>query len=61
MVENVFVVGLDDHNAGILDRLPDVDLAVPADKLTRRPSPWLRGLTDLPVHFTPTPALGGQK
>jgi hypothetical protein len=23
MVENVFVVGLDDHNAGILDRLPD--------------------------------------
>ena len=23
MVENVFVVGLDDHNAGILHRLPD--------------------------------------
>jgi hypothetical protein len=23
VVENVFVVGLDDHNAGILDRLPD--------------------------------------
>lgn len=45
----------------LLDRLPDVDLAVPADQLTRRPSPWLRGLTDLPVQFTPTPALGGQK
>ncbi|MDQ0986146.1 cytochrome P450 [Streptomyces sp. V2I9] len=42
----------------LLDRLPDVDLAVPAEQLTRRPSPWLRGLTDLPVLFTPTPALG---
>lgn len=45
----------------LLDRLPDVDLAVPAEQLTRRPSPWLSGLTDLPVRFTPTPALGGQK
>lgn len=43
----------------LLDRLPDLDLAVPAEQLTRRPSPWLRGLTDLPVTFTPTPALGG--
>ncbi|GAX53456.1 cytochrome P450 [Streptomyces olivochromogenes] len=43
----------------VLDRLPDIDLAVPADALTRRPSPWLRGLTELPVRFTPTPALGG--
>ncbi|MEU5282656.1 cytochrome P450 [Streptomyces sp. NPDC020755] len=42
----------------LLDRLPDVDLAVPAEQLTRRPSPWLRGLTDLPVLFTPTPAVG---
>ena len=42
----------------LLDRLPDIDLAVPAEQLTRRPSPWLRGLTDLPVRFTPTPALG---
>ncbi|GHB73465.1 cytochrome P450 [Streptomyces viridiviolaceus] len=41
----------------ILDRLPDVDLAVPADSLTYRPSPWMRGLTALPVKFTPTPAL----
>ncbi|MGV9556745.1 cytochrome P450 [Streptomyces sp. NPDC003401] len=43
----------------VLDRLPDIDLAVPASSLTRRPSPWLRGLTELPVTFTPTPALGG--
>ncbi|QIY96660.1 cytochrome P450 [Streptomyces sp. S1D4-11] len=43
----------------VLDRLPDIDLTVPADTLTRRPSPWLRGLTELPVRFTPTPALGG--
>ncbi|MFI5807262.1 cytochrome P450 [Streptomyces sp. NPDC051561] len=43
----------------LLDRLPDIDLAVPAESLTRRPSPWLRGLTALPVTFTPTPALGG--
>lgn len=42
----------------LLDRLPDIDLAVPAESLTRRPSPWLRGLTELPVTFTPTPALG---
>ncbi|MFI2646015.1 cytochrome P450 [Streptomyces sp. NPDC018610] len=41
----------------VLDRLPDVDLAVPAESLTRRPSPWLRGLTGLPVRFTPVPAL----
>ncbi|MGW0536019.1 cytochrome P450 [Streptomyces sp. NPDC003032] len=39
----------------LLDRLPDLDLAVPAGDLTRRPSPWLRGLTDLPVSFAPTP------
>lgn len=43
----------------VLDRLPDIDLAVPAGRLTRRPSPWLRGLSELPVTFTPTPALGG--
>jgi cytochrome P450 len=45
----------------VLDRLPDIDLAVPADELERRPSPWLRGLTELPVRFTPTPALGGNR
>ncbi|MEU3858720.1 cytochrome P450 [Streptomyces sp. NPDC028722] len=41
----------------VLDRLPDIDLAVPAESLTRRPSPWLGGLTRLPVRFTPVPAL----
>ncbi|MER5467953.1 cytochrome P450 [Streptomyces sp. NPDC002685] len=41
----------------VLDRLPDIDLAVPAESLTRRPSPWLRGLTELPVRFTPVPVL----
>ncbi|MBQ0852264.1 cytochrome P450 [Streptomyces sp. NPDC057621] len=43
----------------VLDRLPDIDLAVPAESLKRRQSPWLRGLTALPVRFAPTPALGG--
>ncbi|KQX49810.1 MULTISPECIES: cytochrome P450 [unclassified Streptomyces] len=42
----------------LLDRLPDVDLAVTAGDLARRPSPWLRGLSALPVTYTPTPALG---
>ncbi|MBV1936764.1 cytochrome P450 [Streptomyces sp. BV286] len=42
----------------VLDRLPDVDLAVPAAALTRRPSPWLGGLTNLPVRFTPTAPRG---
>ncbi|MFD8814086.1 cytochrome P450, partial [Streptomyces sp. NPDC059627] len=41
----------------VLDRLPDIDLAVPAESLTRRPSPWLRGLSELPVRFTPVPTL----
>ncbi|MBL1084324.1 cytochrome P450 [Streptomyces actinomycinicus] len=40
----------------VLDRLPDIGLAVPAESLTHRPSPWLRGLTALPVRFTPLPA-----
>ncbi|GJF27820.1 cytochrome P450 [Kitasatospora sp. NE20-6] len=43
----------------VLDRLPDIDLDTPAETLSRRPSPWLRGLTELPVRFTPTPTLGG--
>ncbi|MDK1476522.1 cytochrome P450 [Streptomyces sp. 549] len=43
----------------LLDRLPDIDLTVAATELTRRPSPWLRGMSALPVHFTPTPASGG--
>lgn len=42
----------------LLDRLPDVDLAVPQDELAWRPSPFLRGLQALPVTFTPTSAVG---
>jgi cytochrome P450 len=37
----------------LLDRLPDVGLAVPADALAWRPSPLFRGLAALPVKFTP--------
>lgn len=36
----------------LLDRLPDVVLAVPADTLTWRPSPLFRGLAALPVKFS---------
>ncbi len=43
----------------LLDRLPDVDLSVSPRTLQRRPSPFLRGMTALPVRFTPTPAVGG--
>ncbi|WP_230423669.1 cytochrome P450 [Streptomyces radicis] len=42
----------------LLDRLPDTDLAIPAESLVRRPSPFLRGMTELPVHFSPTPTVG---
>ncbi|WP_286254060.1 cytochrome P450 [Streptomyces graminofaciens] len=42
----------------VLDRLPDIDLAVPAEQLRRRASPWLRGLVGLPVRFEPTAAVG---
>lgn len=37
----------------LLDRLPDVELAVAADTLQWRPSVWARGLFSLPVTFTP--------
>ncbi|MBL7500057.1 cytochrome P450 [Frankia sp. CNm7] len=37
----------------LLDRLPDLTLAVPADKLRWRESVWIRGLSELPVVFTP--------
>ncbi|MFJ4921020.1 cytochrome P450 [Streptomyces sp. NPDC088725] len=43
----------------LLDRLPDIDLAVSAEELVRRPSPWFCGLDRLPVRFTPTPVVGG--
>lgn len=37
----------------LLDRLPDIRLAVPASELSYRPTVWLRGLNTLPVRFTP--------
>ncbi|MCO6006835.1 cytochrome P450 [Actinoallomurus purpureus] len=42
----------------LLDRLPDVTLAVAADDLVWRPSVWMRGLIALPVRFTPAPVRG---
>ncbi|MCM2579923.1 cytochrome P450 [Streptomyces meridianus] len=38
----------------VLRLLPDIRLAVDADALTWRPSPWSRALTALPAVFTPT-------
>jgi cytochrome P450 len=37
----------------LLDRLPDVDLAVAPEALVWRPSVWMRGLFSLPVEFMP--------
>ena len=37
----------------LLERLPDLVLAVDPEELTWRPSIWMRGLTALPVEFTP--------
>ncbi|QFU89213.1 cytochrome P450 [Amycolatopsis sp. YIM 10] len=42
----------------LLDRLPDVSLAVPGDALVWHPSVWMRGLESLPVTFTPTYVAG---
>ncbi|MFD3677794.1 cytochrome P450 [Streptomyces sp. NPDC058613] len=36
----------------LLNRLPDVELAVPEDSLVWRPGPFNRGLATLPVRFT---------
>ncbi|WP_372446607.1 cytochrome P450 [Streptomyces spirodelae] len=43
----------------LLDRLPDLELAVAPRTLARRPSPFLRGMTVLPVRFATTPPYGG--
>ncbi|SDN53585.1 cytochrome P450 [Allokutzneria albata] len=42
----------------LLDRLPDLHLAVPEERLEWRPSPFFRSLTALPVKFTPVRAAG---
>lgn len=39
----------------LLDRLPDIELATSPDSLVRRPSPFLRGMTELPVRFSSAP------
>ncbi|MGW1005634.1 cytochrome P450 [Streptomyces sp. NPDC002520] len=40
----------------LLNQLPDVELAVPADSLIWRPGPFNRGLATLPARFTPAQA-----
>lgn len=42
----------------LLDRLPDVDLAIAPDALTRTPSPFFCGMLSLPVRFSPVRAVG---
>lgn len=42
----------------LLDRLPDLELAVPAQDLVRRPSAFLRGMNALPVRFAPVHTTG---
>ncbi|MFE5238954.1 MULTISPECIES: cytochrome P450 [unclassified Streptomyces] len=42
----------------LLDRLPDLELAVPAKDLVRRPSAFLRGMNALPVRFAPVQTTG---
>jgi cytochrome P450 len=41
----------------LLDRLPDVELAVPPEEVRWRPAAWVRGLYSLPVQFMPTERL----
>jgi cytochrome P450 len=40
----------------LLDRIPDVELAIPADLLRWKETSIMRGLESLPVTFTPTAA-----
>ncbi|WP_245550995.1 cytochrome P450 [Nocardia paucivorans] len=41
----------------LLDALPEIELAVPADQLAWRPGPWHRSLVALPVVFPKSPPL----
>ncbi|MCX4746491.1 cytochrome P450 [Kitasatospora sp. NBC_01287] len=43
----------------LLDRLPDLRLAVAEHALVWRPSAWVRALVALPVAFTPSTSVGG--
>lgn len=49
LAENIAVTAIE----VLLDRLPDIELAVAPDELRWRPSPWVRGVVSLPVTFTP--------
>ncbi|WP_418960022.1 cytochrome P450 [Streptomyces tritici] len=40
----------------LLNQIPDVELAVPAENLTWRPGPFSRGLAALPARFSPVEA-----
>lgn len=40
----------------VLDRIPDMELAVPESELPWKESVWVRGLLSLPVRFTPVAA-----
>jgi cytochrome P450 len=42
----------------LLDALPDMELAIPADRLAWRPGPFHRALTALPVTFSPASVPG---
>lgn len=42
----------------LLDRLPDVELAVPISRLEWNPGPFFRSSTALPVRFSPVPLSG---
>jgi cytochrome P450 len=44
----------------LLDRIPDVELAIPVETLEWRESPWDRGLKSLPVTFAPVAASAHQ-
>jgi hypothetical protein len=37
----------------LLNRLPDIELAIPEDSLAWRPGPFHRALVALPARFTP--------
>ncbi|WP_304450707.1 cytochrome P450 [Nocardiopsis sp. YSL2] len=54
IAETIAVTGIE----VLMDRLPDLELAVPAAELRWRPSPWVRGVASLPVTFTPAPPRG---
>lgn len=42
----------------LLDRLPDLETAIAPHEVRWRPSPWVRGVSALPVVFTPVAPLG---